>query len=231
MKKIRAFTGVEIVAVIAVLGIAGWIFVPKVMHGASRRAANSTNATAQVEQAVNAQGAAAAASVVKMAEANSAAPASPSRDFIAQEAPVALSRLPAPDPQALLEAERRKSAVMEGRAEEARKLYEAAAKQSAELQRERDEAIAARRQADAALEQAAAAEHASKVQRLGLAAIALILGAGWLYAKIYGIGPKTIGAIAADIRAGDSPLAALDANLGPRLHARVKKAAKLAARE
>ncbi len=147
------------------------------MPGASKRAAQSTAATARVEQTATAQGSAVAASIVEIGKANTEAPESPSRDFIAKEIPVALASLPAPDAQRLLEAERRRAAVMEGRADEARKLYELAAKQAAHLQHERDEAIAARRNADLALEKSAAAEHARSLQAVGLGALALIAAA------------------------------------------------------
>lgn len=222
-------TGVEVIVVLAVLALAGWFAKPALFPGASKRAAQSTQATAQVEAATTAQGASAAASVVKIGEANSAAPASPSRDFIAREVPAALAKLPAPDPIALLDAEKRRSAVMEGRADEARKLYETEAKKSANLQHERDEALAARRSVDLALEQSAAAEHARTTQLIGACVLAGLALAGWGYAKIYGIGHGTLGAIAADIRAGADPLQAIDTHTAPRLHARVKRAAKLAA--
>ena len=217
-----------VVLVVALIGVGAWLFKPSLFPGASRRAQQSTQTTAQLVAATDAQGAAAAASVVKIGEANAAAPASPARDFITREVPVALARLPAPDPRELLEAERRRAAIMEGRLEEARRLYEQSAKASARLQQERDEALAARRAADLALEQAAAAEHARTVQLVGAALVALLLLAAWIYSKVYSIGPDTLGRIAADIRAKVDPLAALDTHLAPRLHPRVRRAAKLA---
>jgi hypothetical protein len=222
------FTGLEIAAALAVLAGVAWLVKPSLFPGASKRAATSTEATAQLVAATDAQGASAAASVTKIGQANSDAPESPARSFIAQEVPVALSRLPTPDPKALLEAERRRSAVMEGRLDEARALYERTAKESAKLQRERDEALAARRAADLALEQAAAAEHARTVQLLAAGIVAFLLLAGWIYSKVYSITPDAIGKIAADVRAGIAPLTALDTHLSPKLHARVSRAAKLA---
>lgn len=225
----RGAVSIVVVLAVVVLGAGGlWVAKPALFGGASKRAANSTAATVAVEQAVNAQGATAAASVVKIAEANTAAPESPARDFIGKEAPFALSLLPAPDPKALLEAERRRAAVMEGRLEEARRLYETAAKQAERLQRERDEAIAERRAADLEIEKAAAAEHARTLQALGVAVIAVILGGLWLYSRIYSISPEAIGRVAADIRGGMKPIEALNTHLAPRLHDRVRNAAKLA---
>lgn len=225
----RGAVSLLVIVAVALLGVGGlWVAKPALFGGASKRAANSTAATVALEQAVNAQGAAAAASVTKIAEANAQAPESPARAFIGQEAPVALSRLPAPDPKALLEAERRRAAVMEGRLDEARRLYETAATQSAKLQRERDEALAARRAADLALEQAAAAEHARTVQAMGAGLLALLAAAAFIYVKVYSITPEAIGRVAADVRAGIPAGQALDTHLAPRLHARVRTAAKLA---
>lgn len=220
----------EVVVAVAVLGaVAAWFAKPGWFSGDSKRAKQSTVATAKVEAATQAQGAAVAASVVKIGEANAEAPASPSRDFIAKEVPLALTQLPAPDSRELIAAEKRKVAVMEGRLEEARKLYEAAAKSAETLQRERDDALAARRAADSALERAAAARDARTRQAFGAGAVAFLALAAFAYAKIFGVGVGTLGSIAADIRAGRDPLGAMDTHLGPRLHARVRRAAKLAA--
>jgi len=226
--KTRGLTGIEVLIALAILGAGAWFVKPSLFPGASKRAANSTQATAQLEQATNAQGASAAASVAKIGEANAAAPASPARDFIAREIPVALARLPTPDAIALIEAEKRRAAVMEGRLDEARRLYEASAKQAEKLQRERDEALAARRSADLALEQAAAAEHARTVQAIVAAGIALLAASAWLYARFYSISPATLGKVAADIRGGANPIAALDTHLAPWLHAKVRREAQLA---
>jgi hypothetical protein len=229
MSQQRAAISLAVVLALAALGIGGlWVAKPALFGGASKRAATGTAATAAVEQTVTAQGAAVAASVVKIAEANTAAPESPSRAFIGQETTVALSRLPAPDPKALLEAERRRAAVMEGRLDEARRLYEAAAKTSERLQRERDEAFAARHAADLAFEKAAAAEHARTMQALGAGVVAVIVAGLFIYAKIYSITPEAIGRVAADVRAGIPAGVALDTHLAPRLHGRVRTAAKLA---
>ena len=227
--KTKAFTLVEVVVVLAALSGIAWAVKPSLFPGHAKRAAQSTQATANLVAATDAQGASAAASVAKIGEANAAAPESPSRSFIAAEVPLTLSLLPAPDPKAALEAERRRAAVMEGRLDEARRLYETAAAKADRLQAERDEALAARQAADLALEKAAAAEHARTLQMLGIGALALLLGAGWLYAKVYGITPATAGQIAADIRAGVSPIAAFDTHLAPRLHKAVNRAARLAA--
>jgi hypothetical protein len=227
MKNSRGIAPALILIGLAVVGAATWLFAPKLVHGASRRAAASTEATANLETATNAQGASAAASVAKIGEANTQAPASPAKEFIAREVPVAMSRLPAPDPVELLQAEKRRAAVMEGQLEESRRLYEGAAKQSATLQRERDEALAARRAADLAIEQAAAAEHARTTQAVGAGLIALLAVAGWLYLKFNSVGIPTLGKFAADVRAGTNPIAALDAIVDQRHHAKIERFARL----
>jgi hypothetical protein len=219
-----------VILVVAVLGLGTWILKPSLFGGASGRAATGTQATTALETANTAQSAAAAASVAQIGEANALAPASPARDFITREVPLALTLLAPPDAKKLLEAERRRVAVMEGQIDEARRLYAAASKESAKLQRERDEALAARRAADLAHERAAAAEHARTVQLMAAGAVAFLFLAGWVYTKIYSVTPATLGAIAADMRAGAKPLDTLDILLAPRLHGRVWKAAKLAAK-
>jgi hypothetical protein len=209
--------------------LAGLLLVkPKMFNGDSRRAKASVEATAKLEKATDAQGAAAAASVVKIGEANAAAPDSPAKNFIAQEVPAALAKLPAPDPQALLEAERRRSAVMEGRAEEAARLYGLESAKSAELKRQLAAALADRRAADSAISEAAAARLAAERQQAVWTVIAGLAAALWLYARAFSISTASAGAIAADVRAGVPPIQALDTHLAPWLHASVNRAARLA---
>jgi hypothetical protein len=225
--KARAFTGIEVLIVLAVIGAATFAIKPSLFPGASRRAAQSTQATAAVEAATTAQGATVAAGLTQIGTANTAAPSSPSRDFVSREVPYLLSMLPAPGAQALLEAEKRRVAVMEGRAEEARRLYESAAARAEQLQRERDAALAARHAADLALEQAAAAEHARTMQAAGAAVLALLFLAGWVWLKFHSVGIGHLGQLAADLKTpGVNPLAALDAIVDHRLHDKVKRAAK-----
>lgn len=226
--KNRGFTGIEVIVVLAIIAAATWVLKPSLLPGASRRAAQSTTATAAVEKATTAQGAEVAAGLTQIATANAAAPASPARDYVSREVPFLLSMLPAPSGAALLAAEKRRVAVMEGQLDEARRLYETATRHAQTLQNERDEALRARHAADIAIEQAAAAEHARTLQFMGAAAIALLLLAAWAYAKFCGISPATAGAIAADVAGGLSLTAALDTHLPPRLHPLVNRARRLA---
>ncbi len=224
----RGFTTLEIIAVVAILGALGITFGPKLLPGASRRADNSVKATQQLEQATTAQGSSAAASVAMIGTAAGMAEASPAVDFIRREVPVALAKLPTPDPTALIQAEQRRVAVMEGKLDEARRLYEKESKRAAELQRERDEALAARRQADAALVEAAAAERARTMQALGIGALALIFGALWVFAKVNGLSVATLGQMAADMRQPNAnAVDVLDKYVPVRLWNKVKKNAQL----
>jgi len=214
--KTRAFAILPLILIASGIAlIATWAVKPSLLPGASHRAAVSADTTADLIKADSARGAAAAASVVKIAEANGTAPESPAKSFISQESTVALSHLPAPDPKALIEAERRKVAVLSGQVEEARHLYDLAADKADKLSRERDEAISAKQAADTALATAAAAEHAATMQRLGAFAVAAICAGLWLYARFYNITPATIGQVRADILAGVNPVAALDDRLAP----------------
>lgn len=61
-----------------------------------------------------------------------------------------------------------------------------------------------------------------------LAVIAILIGCLWLYAKFYGISTGTLGKVVADIRGGGDPIHALDTNLAPWLHSKVRTASLLA---
>ncbi|MDF3056814.1 MAG: hypothetical protein K0R17_1029 [Rariglobus sp.] len=223
-----------------------WLAKPRKLDGESRRADASLEATAALQAAHKAELAAAdakaatvAASVQQIGVAAAAAPANSATDYIGREVTWLSPLLPAPDARALLAAERRRIAVMEGRLDEAQRLYATADKERAMLlarasqaEAARDVAQLARETADRKISEAAAAnlalERRSRLQWAGLTIAVVVLGGGWLYAKIYGIGPATLGNIAADIRAGMPGIQAIDTHLAPRLHRSVQRAAKLA---
>jgi hypothetical protein len=201
-----------VIIILAVAALGGGLVAvkPKWFHGESRRAAASTKATLELDQATRQQGAEAAGSVVAIGAANAAAVESPSRRFIAREVPVALSRLPAPDPLALLAAEKRRSAEMEGRALEAEKLYGLALDRSTELEKARVVAVAARARADLELEQAAAEQLGAVRQKwilIGLAAAVAVL---YFWTKYTHIAPGAILSAVRDIRSGTPAIAAID---------------------
>lgn len=216
-----------IVALAAILLIAK----PAFLDGDSRRAKKSEEATAavvetvsKVDDAAEKRGAVAAASVAKIGEANATAPASPEQEFIAREVPVALANLPAPDPQALLDAERRKVAVLEGRAMLADQLYgkalseaKALAEAKTKAERDRDLALAARDRIDRDLSEAAAARLAAEHQRNMMILVALAAGALWLWAKLTHFSPGQIASAVTDIKSGayTDPVTALDTAASP----------------
>ena len=194
----------------AIVGL--FVAKPKFLHGDSKRAEASTTATQALVDTTAKQGAEAAASVVKIGEANAAAPASPAKDYIAQEIPVALAKLPVPDPQALIEAERRKVAVLEGRVDEARRLYDAAMKRADQLEREKSAALRERQRVDLELQQVAAERlGAERTQNL-LLVIAAAAVALWLYVKLTHASPGALRKIVSDLRDNEyaDPVTAVD---------------------
>ncbi len=224
----KGFAWIPILIVLAAISTGVLVLKPKSLDGESRRASASTSATAKVEETTQAQGASAAAGVVEIGLANSDAPDSLSKQFIGHEVPSVLSKLPAPDPVALLEAEKRRSAVMEGRIAEISSLYEKEAKKSASLQKDVANAKSDRKEVDLKLEQTAALHLGESRQKNILIAVSVILGVLYIYSRIYRISPTTIGNALADIRAGVNPVTALDTHLAPWLHPHVKKASQLA---
>jgi hypothetical protein len=210
--KVQGIAALGVIGIIAGLGlIAGWVLKPSLFPGASKRAAVSTKTTEELIKATDHMAAAAAAS----------------KDFINREAEVALSRLPAPDPKELIEAEKRRVAILQGKLDVAMKLYNKAAETSAKLQVEKDEAVAAKRESDTALEKAAAAEHARTMQLVGAGVVVFILFAGFVYLKLHSIGPGTMGQIVARIRQGEQPVALFDEYLPKFLQKKVNREARL----
>jgi hypothetical protein len=186
--------------VIVPLFIAGalfvtWLAAPSVLPGtASHRAAVSTATTADLLEAQTARSATAAAKVTKIQEANTAAPPSPAREFIALESASALADLPPPAAAALIAAEQRRAAVFAGERDEARRLYGIAATQSEKLAAELAAATAARQAADVALVQAAATSHRATLAAgaFALVAAGAVFAFFWVKAQFGGF-PQAIG--------------------------------------
>ena len=237
----RAEVATAVLVGVALVGLAALLFKPRRLDGESRRADAGKAATAEViatvaavDAAAEAKGAAAAASLAQIGTAAASLPPSPAADFIGREVPLALGYLPAPDPAALLDAERRRLAVMSGQLEEARRLYAAAYKDAAaalaraeRAEAERAAAIADRQTADATIAEAAAANLAlrrrSTLQWAGIALLAVLAAVIWLS----GVSPTKIGRALAAIRAGESPVAAFDSVLPEWIQARVNRVARL----
>ncbi len=224
----KGLTGIEVVAVVALLGGALYLVVPSIFPGASKRAKQSTEATKAVEEANKHQAAVVAASVVKMGEVAHLVENVPVKSFLIEGSCLALSRRPTPDAKELLEAEKRKNAFLSGQLAVKDKLYAEASGETIKLRNALEKANIERRAVDLELEKAAAAEHAQFTQKLAIGGIALVFLAGFVYLKVMNMAPDTAGKSMADIRAGVKLTKAFDANLSPRFYSRIRKATKLA---
>lgn len=210
MTSSKAFAWVFVLYAVAGIGAALVWMKPKFLHGDSKRAETSAKTTEALVAVDDHRGAVAAASVVKIAEANGMAPESPSRSFIAQEVQIAEANLPAPDSKALLEAEKRRSAVMEGRLQEASGLYDKALKRSDQLEKERSLALAAKRASDDALEQVAAERLGAEKVKDRAIIVAVALGLLYLYTKFTHVGSGAMAEAVHDIKKGVPAIQALD---------------------
>lgn len=246
-RSIRGDGGVSLLLAGAfVVALFGWL-APKVAPSAfdkrTREANQSQAASAEVEKRVaaaveaeQAKGAVVAASVQQIGVAAGQLPESPQKTFIVRESGWAAPLLPPPDPAALLAAERRRVAILEGKLELTEKLYlqgtadnatllARAAKAEAKL----SAAYAARRDADADLAESAAYARGKDAVIGCLAAIAVLCGLGWVYAKLNGFSAKTLGQMITDLRAGESAEAVFDRYVPVRLQREVRHAASDAA--
>lgn len=206
----------------------------------AKRSAQATqavsSATQRVADAHQRQGEEVSAGLTSIGRANEAAPSSPAKDFIAQEVPFLLGVSPyKASPAALVAAEQRRAAVMQGERDEARRLYAQAYDRADQLQRERDAATAAlaraqreRQRVDQELAEAAAAEHARSLQLAGALLAAGAVAAAFFWLRFHSISLPAMGRIVADVRAGESPLQVFDRYIDHRLHPKVRSAAKLA---
>lgn len=212
---------------IVLLGGGAWgLSKTKWFDGASRRAQTSTQTTDALVAAKDKQAAVAAASVVKIGEANAVAPDSPSKTFIGREVPVALASLPPADIEALIAAERRKVAVLEGRLVEADRLYGDAMKRADEYQQAAARAIAAKRASDLALQQAAAQALGAEQQAFWFMLLAGAAGVLYLWTKLSHVSPLSLSRAVAEIRTGNAEtnpaIAALDGAITPFQQANTK---------
>jgi hypothetical protein len=212
----------------AVVALGAWLFKPKILDGESKRAAESTAATAALEAANIKKGATAAASVAVIGDANAEAPGSPHKNFIGQEVKVALANLPAPDPQALLEAEKRKVAVLEGRVLEAQGLYASAMDRASQLEKDRAKALAERQAADLRLERAAAENLGAQRTKNITIFVAACCIALWLWTKFTHLSPNSLAKIVADVKTpGENVLHTIDAEANTLTQALVRRINKL----
>lgn len=242
MKSRKAEVSVAVIVAIVALGaVVGLWAVPTFFSGQNRRAKQSTQATAQLESAAKAQleavqtkAAHAAAGVATIQRASADLPPSPATEFVRAETPVVLAKLPPPDPVALLEAEKRRSAYMEGKYELAKSLYASESERSTKLSRdlasrtaELDRAFAERREVDLKLERAAAAEIAERRQKMIAGAVAAALGLAWIWLRLNSLSIARLGKMAKDIRDGENALKVLDQYTPLRLWKKVNKNVRL----
>lgn len=223
----KASIAIVVAAVLALAGLTAYLF-PKAFNKDSRNADKSQKATQELLVTQQKKEANIAASVTVIGQANADAPDSKEKDFIAKEVPVVLSQLSAPDAQKLFDANARRAAVAEGNLALIQKLYSQSAKEAVELVKENEKAKLERQQVDLQISEAAAYKLGAERTKMAMGAVIAILIVGVAYVKIFGVHTDDIGKMVADIRSGINPIQAIDTNLGPRLHARVQRAARLA---
>lgn len=177
--KCRGTTGVDLVVVLAVVAVAGWLGKAYIFSDDKKNAKESEQSTEQLLEAQQEQSAAVAASVTSIGRANEEAPESPSKAFITREVPETLALLPEPSESALKAAETRRMAVMEGRLHEANRLYAELRDENLYLMQQRDAAIARRLEVDKTLVDVAKARANDQLQRTLIIGAALLLGIGW----------------------------------------------------
>lgn len=199
--KTKAFTLVEILVVVALLGGgAAWVW-PKWFNGDAKRAKQAAATTAALVAAKDAQSAQAAASVTKMVEANTTAPESWQKEFIGLEGAVALSFLQKPDPLALARAEARRRAVAEGERDEARRLYALEASKAADADRRTTAALVAKGKADDELARVAAEKAGAESTRNVFIALFVLAGAAYGWVKLTHLAPDAVAELRADLNA------------------------------
>ncbi len=241
MKRNRAEVLTIVMLILGLAGLGAYLFKPKKLDGESRRADKGKQTTEQVETSVavavaaeQAKGAKAAAIITEVAKANLAEPSSPNREYIDKDLTLALDLLPKADLVALLAAEKRHAAFVEGKLDAVEKLYgsaytdnQALQKRAAIAETKADAAFNAKRESDNAISEAAAANLAlSRRSAQQWFAIGILI-VGFAIYRLHLVGPGALGKMAADIRGGGNALNALSNYTAPWLFARVQKAAKL----
>jgi hypothetical protein len=241
--KTRASGLVEVIALVAVLGMGAMWVKSQFFHGDTKRAEQSTDATAEVKatqaalDAANRQKSAevaASAAIIGQAAAN--IQDNKDAEFIRREVPVILAKSEAPDPAELLKAAERRELVLKGELAAINRAYGQAfehaqklADENARLTGERDAAIAAREAIDRKLSEVAAARRAKEQQMLVLVGIAALFAALWLWAKLTHFSPWQQAKAVADIRAKTyaDPVEAIDVAASPLQQAVTRLTVKL----
>ena len=227
LKSERGAVSLVVVAVVAIMSVFGtWFMTSKRTDTQSKQAKAQMEATAAANEAQRKIGATAAASATQIGVAAGMAPESPANNFIKREITSVLGMLPAPDPVALLEAERRRVAVMEGQLKEADRLYGIQSKQVVELQANVQEARAAQDAANLAAAESAAVALAAKQQRFIFIVVAILFAAAFVWRWINSVSPNALAEMRVDMLNGVKPVAAMDSALNRLLQKKISKLAK-----
>lgn len=181
-KRTKGEAMLAIIAAVAVIGLAVMWFKPSVEATNAKRV---DQVTQKIEDSNQKIGQKVSASLNQIGVANSMAPESPSKNFISKEVALTTPLLPAPSMEELLAAEKRRVAVMEGRIEEANKLYADSRKENGELIAENAEVKKDLEELKADLhEQAGVAEFLKKVSII-LSVVIAITVVAFIYIKLH----------------------------------------------
>ncbi len=185
----------------------------------SKQAATSTNTTTELLASNAAQGGAAAAYVQTMGEVAATLPESKEKDYLGRAGTIALSYLPKPDPQKIIEAQALKIAVLSGQVELANKLTGTALQRASDAEQRAARAIAGKRASDLAMEQAAAQALGAEQNQFYLTIIAIVIAIGWVWTKATHASPLALSRFMQDVKSGTAEtnptVAALDGALTP----------------
>lgn len=217
----------DIILVLAVLGVAGWLGKGFLFSEDKKNAKESQQATQRLLEAQQEQAASVAASVTSIGAANAEAPESPSRAFIEREVPEALALLPNAPESALKAAEQRRMAVMEGRLTEANRLYAQLRDENAYLIKQKNEAVARRIEADKTLIQAANERAEEELKRTLIIGAAILLALGWFTRARQSVPLAVLGQNLGMANRPKELVSHLDATLTPSQQKAVRKHAKL----
>jgi hypothetical protein len=219
-RSIRGEGTLAIFVILGLLGLGGWgLSKTKWFHGESKRATASTETTATLDAAHVDQQAKASATFQKIGETNAEAPESPQKRVIARFVPIGLGLTGAPDPAFLLELEKLKVAELTGKLAQADKISATLLQDAAQMRQDYAKALAAKRAADLAHEQAAAEARGAEQQAFWLMLVAGAAAVLYVWTKLSHVSPLSLSAAVRDLREGttepNAAIASLDANLTP----------------
>lgn len=227
MKSNRGTVVLEVLLAIALIGGAWLAFKPKSHDGDSRRADQSQQTTEALIVAQDKRGSVASAYNQKSSEVIGLLPNTPEKSFLEQASQIMGANLPAPDQTALIQAERLKVAVLEGRLKDSQELYEKAIGESSKLSKDLAVAISEKRASDSRLQEVAALRLGAERQRNQIMIVAGALAILWIWTKSTHFSRSAIGEAVADIRKGVDPIVAIDGVATRFQQKLVSRAAKL----